>query len=380
MFNVTIINTKKSLVRIFALLLMMIIIFGIVKIVTRFQTNEILKIDISEKLTECLSAEIPAIQSTYYKANNILKEDVEEKEENFAQKILKIELAKLEDVKETVSIANENSSENEEKNENKPEQVSTDIPTEAEIQVVTSNPIKESYNIELGGVKIKNETKFEIDESILDKQLSINKENILIFHTHTCESYTPTEEYYYEQTGNFRTTDMNYSVVRVGDELTNYLMSFGFNVVHDKTYHDYPAYTGSYTRSKATVENALKSNPSDIIIDLHRDAIGSKSDYDPSVKIGEETAAQLMFVIGTNGGGLYHPNWQENLKFAIEIQEKANEMYPGLFKPMIVRNSRYNQHLGKAACIIEVGATGNTLEQCMTSMKYLSKIFDEYKK
>ena len=78
---------------------------------------------------------------------------------------------------------------------------------------------------------------------------------------------------------------MNYSVVRVGDELTNYLMSFGFNVVHDKTYHDYPAYTGSYTRSKATVENALKSNPSDIIIDLHRDAIGSKSDYDPSVKI-----------------------------------------------------------------------------------------------
>ena len=380
MFNVTIINTKKSLVRIFALLLMMIIIFGIVKIVTRFQTNEILKIDISEKLTECLGAEIPAIQSTYYKANNILKEDVEEKEENFAQKILKIELAKLEDVKETVSIANENSSENEGKNENKPEQVSTDIPTEAEIQVATSNPIKESYNIELGGVKIKNETKFEIDESILDKQLSINKENILIFHTHTCESYTPTEEYYYEQTGNFRTTDMNYSVVRVGDELTNYLMSFGFNVVHDKTYHDYPAYTGSYTRSKATVENALKSNPSDIIIDLHRDAIGSKSDYDPSVKIGEETAAQLMFVIGTNGGGLYHPNWQENLKFAIEIQEKANEMYPGLFKTMIVRNSRYNQHLGKAACIIEVGATGNTLEQCMASMKYLSKIFDEYKK
>ena len=87
-----------------------------------------------------------------------------------------------------------------------------------------------------------------------------------------------------------------------------------------------------------------------------------------------------MFVIGTNGGGLYHPNWQSNLKFAIDIQQKANEMYPGLFKTMIVRNSRYNQHLGKAACIIEVGATGNTLEQCLTSMKYLAKVLDEYKK
>ena len=55
-------------------------------------------------------------------------------------------------------------------------------------------------------------------------------------------------------------------------------------------------------------------------------------------------------------------------------------MYPGLFKPIIVRNSRYNQHLGSAACIIEVGATGNTLEQCMASMKYLAKVLDEYKK
>ena len=41
------------------------------------------------------------------------------------------------------------------------------------------------------------------------------------------------------------------------------------------------------------------------------------------------------------------------------MQEKANELYPGLFKPIILRNSRYNQHLAKAACIIEVGATGN---------------------
>lgn len=55
----------------------------------------------------------------------------------------------------------------------------------------------------------------------------------------------------------------------------------------------------------------------------------------------------------------------------------ANSLYPGLFKPIIVRNSRYNQHLGKAACIIEVGATGNTLDQAINSMKYLSKVMEE---
>ena len=128
-----------------------------------------------------------------------------------------------------------------------------------------------------------------------------------------------------------------------------------------------------------TVSGILSQNKdTDVVIDLHRDAIGDDS-YAPKVKIGDEYAAQIMFVIGTNGGGLYHPNWQNNLRFAIKVQEIANEMYPGLFKPMIVRNSRYNQHLGKAAVIIEVGSTGNTLEQSLTSMKYLAKVFEKIK-
>ena len=43
----------------------------------------------------------------------------------------------------------------------------------------------------------------------------------------------------------------------------------------------------------------------------------------------------------------------------------------------MLTTSRYNQHTGKFANIMEVGATGNTLEQCLTSMKYLSKIMAE---
>lgn len=82
-------------------------------------------------------------------------------------------------------------------------------------------------------------------------------------------------------------------------------------------------------------------------------------------------------LFGTDNGGLWHPNWNQNLKFAIKIQEKAEEMYPGLFKPIMLTKSRYNQHTAKYASIIEVGATGNTLEQCLTSMKYLSKVMDE---
>jgi stage II sporulation protein P len=104
---------------------------------------------------------------------------------------------------------------------------------------------------------------------------------------------------------------------------------------------------------------------------------GNLSSYAPTVQIGDEVVAQLMFVIGTDGGDLEHPDWKNNLNNAIRIQEKANEMYPGLFKPIILRNSRYNQHVRKGACIIEVGATGNTLEQSVASMKYLANIINE---
>lgn len=245
-----------------------------------------------------------------------------------------------------------------------------------ETQVLDNN-VPENFTNIFESVQIKNGTDYELTEEILNSDIDINNKNVIIFHTHTCESYTPSDKFDYEETGTFRTIDLNYSVARVGDELDEQLTSYGFNVIHDKTYHDYPAYNGSYGRSQETVENILAENTNfDIIIDLHRDAIGDYT-YAPTVKIGEEYASQLMFVIGTDGGGLEHPNWDQNLKFAIKVQEKANEIYPGLFKPIILRNSRYNQQLGKAACIIEVGATGNTLEESICSMKYLAKVLDE---
>ena len=183
--------------------------------------------------------------------------------------------------------------------------------------------------------------------------------------------------YEYEATGNYRTTDLNYSVARVGTELTNYLREKGFNVTHNTTYHDYPAYSGSYARSLNTLEGLLERENTQLVFDLHRDAVGSSNEYAPTIKINDNYVAQIMFVIGTNGGGLEHPNWVQNLKIAVKIQEKANEMYPGLFRPIIIRNSRYNQHLTNGSSIIEVGATGNTMEQCILSMQCLSNVLAE---
>lgn len=295
-------------------------------------------------------------------------------DESFIEIILNTEFAMSQNIKPKANIElAQNNSINEVEEEI--QEAKTDVTTE----VIPDNTVSNRFTDSYGSVQIRNESDKELTEEILRPDIQLNNtKDILIFHTHTCESYTSSEQYYYEPTGNFRTTDLNFTVSRVGDELQKYLNNYGYTVNHDKTYHDYPAYTGSYNRSLITVKNDLEIKPeTEIVFDLHRDAIGSNSNYAPTVKIGDEYAAQIMFVIGTDGGGLTHPNWQQNLKFAVKIQEKANEMYPGLFKPIILRNSRYNQHVSKAATIIEVGATGNTLEQCLTSMKYLSKVISE---
>ena len=396
MFNVTILKMKdiiKYFIGITATILIVIIISknfskntNEEKIINEVK-NEVNTL--SEKsLIGCIDKTIPVIANVNEEYRNIANEKDASEDESIFEIILKTQISSIKGVELTEEKAREeaekqelevSNEENNTDNNRQGEEQNVEVAeVGAKTEIVTNNPISESYNVEYGKVKIKNQTSYELTEEMLNTDITIENKNILLFHTHSCESYTSSEKYTYIPTGTFRTTDLNFTVTRVGTELENQLKQYGYNVIHNTDYHDYPAYNGSYTRSLATVENILKTNPSDIIIDVHRDAIGSRSDYAPIVKIGDtDVAAQIMFVIGTNGGGLWHPNWNQNLKFAIKVQEKAEELYPGLFKPIMLTNSRYNQHTGKYASIIEVGATGNTLEQCLTSMKYLAKVMSE---
>lgn len=385
MFNVTVLKIGdiiKYLVGISIIVMLMVFTARYFSSTKENKNTKNFKILQANSLTKCMEQEIPAMASV--NSENDTQEKNETSQNNYLEQFLQTEISSIKGIQEAeekVEVEDKNKNQNETtQNAETRNDVQLAQSTNTQTEVVTPNPILENYNVQYGNVKIKNQTTYNLTEDILKPDIKIDNKNIVIFHTHSCESYTSSEKYPYTQTGNFRTTDLKYTVTQVGSELENYLKKYNLNVVHDTSYHDYPSYTGSYTRSLKTVENILQTTPSDIIIDLHRDAIGSRADYAPTVKIGDDYAAQIMFVIGTNEGGLYHPNWNQNLKFAVKVQQKAEEMYPGLFKPMMVTKSRYNQHTGKYANIMEVGATGNTLEQCLTSMKYLSAVLNEVMK
>ena len=374
MINLAVFNLKDILryfIKIAAVIILLWLFSSLVNILKKNQDLPDLNLG-KVNLNVILEHNIPGMLQLN-KKNEITEEKILDTNKfNLSDYIFKMQLAMIYSTKnkKEVEVAESNNA----KLEQNPiiSKAQTGLKTE-----VVPNNVPNNFTNTYDTVQIKNGTSYNLTLEMLKPDIEVNNKSIIIFHTHTCESYPPTEEFNYIETGTYRTTDLNYSVARVGDELENQLKSYNYNVIHDKTYHDYPSYSGSYDRSLNTVRNILASNQdTDVIIDLHRDAIADYS-YAPTVKIGDEYAAQLMFVIGSDGGGLEHPNWQENLKFAVKIQEKANELYPGLFKPIILRNSRYNQHLAKGACIIEVGATGNTMEQCLISMKYLAKVVSE---
>lgn len=303
MFNVTVLKMKDIKKYAIGMLVTIIIVIVASRSFSKATKEEKIlpKLMPENSMIQCLEEAVPTVAS--------IQEDEEEREEQeeqieeenlLLQGILKTQISSiqgLENIEKKVEQAKQQEQQNANQNTQNTENIEV-AQTGLTTQVITNNPIAESYNTTYGKVKIKNETDYDLTQDMLKPDISIENKNIVLFHTHSCESYTSSNAYPYTPTGTFRTTDLNYTVVRVGNELENQLKQYQYNVIHNTSYHDYPAYNGSYTRSLETVDHIIKTTPSDIVIDLHRDAIGSRSDYAPTVKIGEkDEAAQIMFVI-----------------------------------------------------------------------------------
>ena len=199
---------------------------------------------------------------------------------------------------------------------------------------------------------------------------------ILIYHTHGSEAYTQTEQERYVESDAYRTTDCTHNVVRVGDEMAAMFRAQGFEVIHDTTLYDYPAYNGAYERSRAGVEKWLEQYPTiRFVLDVHRDALVSADGaaYKLIAREGEEKVAQVMLVVGSGDSGLEHPNWRANLALAVKLQLALTARYDQLARPITLRASRFNQHLSTGALLVEVGGHGNTLEEAVAGGRMFAK-------
>ncbi len=206
MFNITVIRLK-DVIKILAI----VIVFYIVSsffikndyICNKFNKN--IGINVADIMKFSINEESEIFKVVTGGENQEKTEEVEaDFKSTFSKKIFNLSSnifnTKAKDIEvgqdKNESLDEQNLSETEEQKEASAEEVVTD---NKETKVVTKNPITEKYNKEYNGIKIKNETSYELTDDMLNPgNLEIDKKDIIIFHTHTCESYTMTENYKYE--------------------------------------------------------------------------------------------------------------------------------------------------------------------------------------
>ncbi len=234
-----------------------------------------------------------------------------------------------------------------------------------------------SSTVSYGNVIVNNKT--ETKKVDIKKELSktpefgeITKDEpyILVYHTHTTEGYELLDKGWYSDDYVSRTKELDKTVVRVGEEIVSRLEKAGFKVIHDKTIYD-ASYNGAYSRSLKTVEKILKENPSIVItLDVHRDAIeySNGTKCKPTATINGKKAAQVMIITGAEEGDIKDfPDWNKNLTFAIALQEKTEENYKGLMRPIFFCQRKYNMHVTPCSLLLEMGTDANTLEEAVYS-------------
>ncbi|HIV68540.1 MAG TPA: stage II sporulation protein P [Candidatus Butyricicoccus stercorigallinarum] len=198
----------------------------------------------------------------------------------------------------------------------------------------------------------------------IQKNDSASEPTVLILHTHASEAYV-------DQAG-ARSDDPAHNVVHIGDVLTEVLEAAGIGVVHCRTIIDAPSYNQSYNRAMDIIEQQLEQTPSiRMVIDLHRDSMitSSGTEYKVVSEIDGQTCAQLMFVMGTNAGGLSHPNWKQNLNFAVNLQKSLLADYPTLMRPINLRKQRFNEQATTGSMILECGTSANTMQEAERAIR-----------
>ncbi len=235
-------------------------------------------------------------------------------------------------------------------------------------------------NMSYDNIDIRNTTGYPLDvESLLSEPLPFTIEDnrtvqVLVYHTHTCESYLDDDNGVYYDDFYPRSTDGEQGVVAVGDKIVETLRANGVGAVHDTTFHDHPSYEGSYARSWETVCACGEKYPNlKVTIDLHRDSMTAEdgTKYKPTFEYDGKKAAQLMIMTGydTDGGFDF---WDENLIFAMQLQKKCEDLYPGMTRPLNFGEFTYNMNYNNGSLLIEVGTDANTVEEAARTGEYLA--------
>jgi len=210
----------------------------------------------------------------------------------------------------------------------------------------------------------KNDVQSNKEENSYDEIKVSSDPLVIIYHTHSSESYMPYKE------SNYHREEVKGTVREVGDVMEEELEKKGINVIHDKTIHDRPSYNESYSKSLTTIRSLVKKYPTAVyIIDLHRDAAAASANEGKYTIIDGRRVAKFSLVVGQA-----NENYVELYDFAKKVSSRAGEMYSGFDGAIIEKNYNYNEFVSNKAILLEVGNNKNTIDEANACGRYFAEV------
>lgn len=220
----------------------------------------------------------------------------------------------------------------------------------------------------------------EDKEPTPDNKNDPDKPAVYIYHSHSWEGYLPLIDKDVKPSDS-SSIDNNENVVLVGSMLAKQLEHYGISTFHNEinagqALHDKGwDYYNSYDLSRQYVETAAAQHKSiEYFIDIHRDAARKDS---TTATIEGKKYAKLYFIVGKE-----NDNFEKNLAFANEIEEKLEEKYPGISRGVLPKsklegNGVYNQDVSNHSILIEVGGIDNNKEELKNTVDVFAGIFND---
>lgn len=202
---------------------------------------------------------------------------------------------------------------------------------------------------------------------------------VYIYQSHNRESFFPElpEQQAYREQPPYSDTK---NVTLVGKELSRALKEMQINSIHDET--DITGilksrglnFPDSYKVSRENLQKVLAENDSiRMVFDIHRD---SQKRSESTIEIKGKDYARIKFEVSKTSG-----NYETNKKFATQLHEQLEKLYPGLSIGVIEKGvdpqNTYNQELHDNSVLLEVGGIDNTLEETYRTMDVFAEVLKD---
>ncbi|WP_432358513.1 stage II sporulation protein P [Sporosarcina sp. UB5] len=222
--------------------------------------------------------------------------------------------------------------------------------------------------------RIEPESEHEVIEEI---ETTAGK--VLLYFTHSHEAYEPMTK---AADGKIAVSHQHQTenIMKMGEKLKSLLQMNGIETetleidnMKELAKKNLP-YSKAYDTIRPFVKKQISNTNYDLIIDMHRDAVGPEK---TTIVHEGERYAKVAFVVGMD-----HPGYKRNEAMSKQLKAEMEKRIPGITRDVISKggagvDGKYNQDLHPNIILVELGGIGNTEDELNRTIAVIAQSVSE---